>query len=147
MIRSMTGFGRAQVAGDKALVSVEARSVNHRHLDIALKLPRLAALESNARRLIQERLERGRIDVSVSVTPVAGEASQQVLIDAPLARAYAEAGRAPYTRYGFGLFAIIFGLWQYRLARAGAARQASRVFVWSQIGWLLLLLAERGALG
>ena len=93
MIRSMTGFGRAQVAGDKALVSVEARSVNHRHLDIALKLPRLAALESNARRLIQERLERGRIDVSVSVTPVAGEASQQVLIDAPLARAYAEAGR------------------------------------------------------
>ncbi|PYM06777.1 MAG: hypothetical protein DMD82_07550, partial [Candidatus Rokuibacteriota bacterium] len=39
MIRSMTGFGRAQVAGDKALVSVEARSVNHRHLDIALKLP------------------------------------------------------------------------------------------------------------
>jgi len=51
-----------------------------------------------------------------------------------------EAGRAPYTRYGFGL-------WQYRLARAGAARQASRVFVWSQIGWLLLLLAERGALG
>ena len=93
MIRSMTGFGRAQVAGDKAVVSVEARSVNHRHLDIALKLPRLAALESNARRVIQERLERGRIDVSVSVTPVAGEASQQVLIDAPLARAYAEAGR------------------------------------------------------
>ncbi len=93
MIRSMTGFGRAQVAGDKAVVSVEARSVNHRHLDIALKLPRLAALESNARRVIQERLERGRIDISVSVTPVAGEASQKVLIDAPLARAYAEAGR------------------------------------------------------
>ena len=52
-----------------------------------------------------------------------------------------------YTRYGFGLFAIIFGLWQFRLARAGAVRQASRVFVWSQIGWLLLVLAERGALG
>jgi len=52
-----------------------------------------------------------------------------------------------YTQYGFGLFAIIFGVWQFRLARAGAARQASRVFVWSQIGWLLLVLAERGALG
>jgi len=52
-----------------------------------------------------------------------------------------------YTRYGFGLFAIIFGLWQFRLARAGAVRQASRVFVWSQIGWLLLVLAEHGALG
>ena len=60
---------------------------------------------------------------------------------------FGDAGRAPYTQYGFGLFAMIFGVWQYRLARAGAARQASRVFVWSQIGWLLLLLAERGALG
>lgn len=52
-----------------------------------------------------------------------------------------------YTRYGFGLFALVFGLWQYRLARAGDARQASRVFVWSQVGWLLLVLAERGVLG
>lgn len=94
MIRSMTGFGRAQVAGDKVVVSVEARSVNHRHLDIALKLPRLAAaLESDARRLIQDRLERGRVDVTVSVTPVAGETAQQVSVEVPLARAYAEAGR------------------------------------------------------
>ena len=41
----------------------------------------------------------------------------------------------------------IADLVQYRLARAGALRQASRVFVWSQLGWLLLLLAEHGALG
>ncbi len=94
MIRSMTGFGRAQIASERMVVSVEARSVNHRHLDVALKLPRLAAsLESEARRVIQERLERGRIDVSVNVTPVAGEPSQQVTVDVPLARAYAEAGR------------------------------------------------------
>jgi hypothetical protein len=56
-------------------------------------------------------------------------------------------GRVSYTKYGFGLFAVIFGLWQYRLARAGETRQASRVFMWSQIGWLLLVLAERGVLG
>ncbi len=94
MIRSMTGFGRAQVAGDKVIVSVEARSVNHRHLDIVLKLPRLAAsLESEARRIIQDRLERGRVDVIMSVAPVAGESSQQVSVDVPLARGYADAGR------------------------------------------------------
>lgn len=58
-----------------------------------------------------------------------------------------ERGGASYTRYGFGIFAVLFGLWQYRLARAGATRQASRVFVWSQIGWLLVMLAERGVLG
>ena len=56
-------------------------------------------------------------------------------------------GHAAYTRYGFGLVAVIFGLWQYRLARAGAVMQASRVFVLSQVGWLLLVLAEHGALG
>lgn len=57
------------------------------------------------------------------------------------------AGGPPYTRYGYGLFAVVFGLWQYRLARAGAPRQAARVFAWSQVGWLLLVLAEHGALG
>ena len=34
MIRSMTGFGRAEVAGETLVVTVEARSVNHRHLDV-----------------------------------------------------------------------------------------------------------------
>jgi uncharacterized protein (TIGR00255 family) len=94
MIRSMTGFGRAQVAGDKLVVSVEARSVNHRHLDISIKLPRLAAsLESEARRVIQERLQRGRIDVTAGVSAVAREPAQQVTFDVPLARAYVEASR------------------------------------------------------
>ncbi len=40
MIRSMTGYGRAEVAGARLALSVECKSVNHRHLDIALKLPR-----------------------------------------------------------------------------------------------------------
>jgi uncharacterized protein (TIGR00255 family) len=62
----MTGFGRAEAVGDSVTVTVEARSVNHRHLDIALRLPRaLAAVEMDARRLIQSRLERGRVDVAV----------------------------------------------------------------------------------
>ena len=53
MVRSMTGFGRAEVRGDTLVVTVEARSVNHRHLDVALRLPRtLAPLEMDARRLV-----------------------------------------------------------------------------------------------
>jgi hypothetical protein len=55
--------------------------------------------------------------------------------------------RALYTTYGFVLFAALLGLWQYRLTRAGAHQYAARVFLWGQIGWLLLVLAERGALG
>ena len=89
MVRSMTGFGRAEVRGDTVVVSVEARSVNHRHLDVAIRLPRaLAALEMDARRAIAARLERGRVDVAVQVTTAAGQPTQRVVADAGLAREY-----------------------------------------------------------
>jgi uncharacterized protein (TIGR00255 family) len=91
----MTGFGRAEALADGFAVTVEARSVNHRHLDIALRLPRaLGAFEMDARRLIQSRLERGRIDVAVQVGPAPGQSTQQIRIDAALAAQYVERARA-----------------------------------------------------
>ncbi|HET7342644.1 MAG TPA: YicC/YloC family endoribonuclease [Methylomirabilota bacterium] len=95
MVRSMTGFGRAEVRGDTVVVTVEARSVNHRHLDVAIRLPRaLAAMELDARRAVGGRLERGRVDVTVQLTPVAGQPSTRVVTDAALAREYATRARA-----------------------------------------------------
>jgi uncharacterized protein (TIGR00255 family) len=68
---------------------VECRSVNHRHLDVAIRLPRaLAALELEARRAIAARLERGRVDVAVQVTAATGQPTQRVVTDATLAREY-----------------------------------------------------------
>jgi uncharacterized protein (TIGR00255 family) len=98
-LRSMTGFGRAEATGDSVTVTAEARSVNHRHLDIALRLPRaLAAFEMDARRMIQSRLERGRIDVAVQLGLSPGQSAQQVAVDATLAAQYIaqarELGRA-----------------------------------------------------
>jgi uncharacterized protein (TIGR00255 family) len=95
----MTGFGRAEATGDSVTVTAEARSVNHRHLDIALRLPRaLAAFEMDARRMIQSRLERGRIDVAVQLGLAPGQSAQQVAVDATLAAQYIaqarELGRA-----------------------------------------------------
>jgi uncharacterized protein (TIGR00255 family) len=95
MVRSMTGFGRAEVRGDTLVVSVEARSVNHRHLDIALRVPRaLAPLELDARRAIGTRLERGRVDVSVQVTAVSEQSSTRLVTDTALAREYVARARA-----------------------------------------------------
>jgi uncharacterized protein (TIGR00255 family) len=91
----MTGFGRAEVRGDTLVVTVEARSVNHRHLDIALRLPRvLSSLELDARRLIAARLERGRVDVAVQVASVAGQPTQRIVTDPALAREYVARARA-----------------------------------------------------
>jgi uncharacterized protein (TIGR00255 family) len=101
MIRSMTGFGRAEVSTDLCSVSVEARSVNHRHLDLSIRLPRaLASLEPRVRRALSQRLERGRIEVSVQLGPGAGSSLQRVAVDAALAREYTERGRALAAQLG-----------------------------------------------
>lgn len=95
MVRSMTGFGRGEVVADHVGVAVEARSVNSRHLDLAVRLPRaLTGVEMDARRLAQSRLERGRIEITVTLTAGTGAASARVELDAPLARAYLEGARA-----------------------------------------------------
>jgi uncharacterized protein (TIGR00255 family) len=95
MVRSMTGFGRGEASGESIAVTVEVRSVNHRHLDIAVRLPRaLAALELDVRRLVQGRLERGRVDIAVQLTPLTGAATQRVQVDAALAREYVARARA-----------------------------------------------------
>jgi uncharacterized protein (TIGR00255 family) len=101
MIRSMTGFGRGEVAADGLTVVVETRSVNHRHLDVVLRLPAaLATLEPAARRVVQSRLERGRVEVSVQLGRPAGQPSRQVRVDPALARRYLEQARALATELG-----------------------------------------------
>ena len=95
MIRSMTGFGRAETTGAAFTMTVEIRSVNHRHLDVALRVPRaLASFETEARKLVASRVDRGRVDVAVQLTPAAGRATQQIVSDAPLAAEYMAQARA-----------------------------------------------------
>ncbi len=67
MIRSMTGFGRAEVQEDGKKISVEMKSVNHRYLDFNLKIPRrFSFVETEVRNLLKEYIQRGKIDVYVS---------------------------------------------------------------------------------
>ena len=68
MIHSMTGFGRRQAPWQDGSVTVEMRSVNHRFLEIACRLPRpLSHLEDWFKKSIQQRCNRGRIDVTVTL--------------------------------------------------------------------------------
>ena len=87
MIRSMTGFaavGREE-NGDK--VNVTLKSVNHRFLDVALRVPQsLAAIESRIRAALQQRLTRGRVEVSLSVETTAAPAREVVLDEGLLDR-------------------------------------------------------------
>ena len=66
MIQSMTGFGRGEAANDKYKITVEMKSVNHRYLDISLRLPRkLNALETSIRNQVKKFANRGKVDVFI----------------------------------------------------------------------------------
>jgi len=67
-MKSMTGYGKAMVAGDDFSVSVDLKTVNNRFLDIHLRVgSELAALEPSIKKRITGRLSRGRVDVTVSM--------------------------------------------------------------------------------
>ncbi len=67
MIRSMTGFGRGEATSALGKVSVEMKSVNHRYLDMNIKMPRkFNALEGDIRNYIKERVQRGKVDIFIN---------------------------------------------------------------------------------
>ena len=67
-MKSMTGYGKAMVAGDDFSVSVDLKTVNNRFLDIHLRVgSELAALEAGVKKRITSRLTRGRVDVTISL--------------------------------------------------------------------------------
>lgn len=67
MIKSMTGFGRCEVADEKRKFTVELKSVNHRYLDVNIKTPKkLNFFESTIRNLLKEYIERGKVDVYIT---------------------------------------------------------------------------------
>jgi uncharacterized protein (TIGR00255 family) len=93
MIRSMTGFGRRQTSWQDGFVAVEVRSVNHRFLEVACRLPRsLNHLEDTFKKAVQQRCTRGRIDLAVSLQGGKGKAGN-ISLDQSLAKQYHHALR------------------------------------------------------
>lgn len=67
MIKSMTGFGRCEVMENNRKFTVELKSVNHRYLDISIKMPKKFGIFENAiRSLMKEYMQRGKVDLFIS---------------------------------------------------------------------------------
>lgn len=67
MIKSMTGFGRCEVEEGNRKVTVEMKSVNHRYLDVNIKMPKkLSFFESSIRNELKNYVQRGKIDIFIS---------------------------------------------------------------------------------
>jgi uncharacterized protein (TIGR00255 family) len=68
MIKSMTGFASLTHEDERATIGVTVRAVNHRFLDIQLRIPQsLGDVESRVRSLLQKRLARGRVELQISM--------------------------------------------------------------------------------
>lgn len=67
MIKSMTGFGRAELIDEEKKITVEMKSVNHRYLDINMRMPKkFSVFEASIRSLLKEYIQRGKIDVFIT---------------------------------------------------------------------------------
>src|SRR5262247_2265129 len=68
MIKSMTGFASVTREDERATITVTIRALNHRYLDLQLRLPQtLAGIETEVRSLVSRRLARGRVELSLSL--------------------------------------------------------------------------------
>ena len=67
MVKSMTGFGRFELSDEAKKITVEMKSVNHRYLDMNLKMPKkLNFFEASIRNLLKEYIQRGKVDIFIT---------------------------------------------------------------------------------
>ena len=93
MIKSMTGYGRAQGLIGGRDISVEIKSVNHRYFEFSARVPRsLGFLEEKMKAFCRESISRGKTDVYIGVMTL-DDANSAVRINEPLAKSYLEALR------------------------------------------------------
>lgn len=92
-MKSMTGYGKGVVSREGRELTVELKSVNHRFLDVSMRLPRvLSCIEDTLRTTIASRLSRGHVDVFVNYRNTRSDA-KTVRVDETLLSAYVAAAR------------------------------------------------------
>ena len=88
MIKSMTGYGKGNISENLRNYQVEIKSVNHRYLDISVKMPRvLSYLEEDVKKVISSKVKRGKIDVFITFENSSTE-GKEIKINNEIAKMY-----------------------------------------------------------
>jgi uncharacterized protein (TIGR00255 family) len=120
----MTGFGGSSFEVEQVAWSVEIRTVNHRHLDLNVRLPRvLSDRELGIKKCLQDRFGRGKIEISVNLQS-GSSVNTQLEVDLDLAEQYVAAAEALRRAEGVGGDLDVVAL----LALPGVSRLAEREF-------------------
>ena len=100
MIKSMTGYGRAQGSFSGGDITAEVKSVNNRYLDCGVKLPRgYAYLEEGVKSQVQKAISRGKVDVFITIN-AAGADNVKISVNEPVAKGYIDAMHRLVQEYG-----------------------------------------------
>ncbi len=100
MIKSMTGFGRFETVTDSYKISVEMKAVNHRYLDLSIKMPKkFNYFEAGIRTLLKDYIQRGKVDVFISYEDYT-EGRMCLKYNSGLAAEYMEAYGAMARQFG-----------------------------------------------
>ncbi len=100
MIKSMTGYGRAQGTFSGGEITVEIKSVNNRYLDCGVKLPRVYGyVEDSIKSLVQKHISRGKVDVFVTINAM-GSDNVKISLNGPVVQGYLDALKQMSQEYG-----------------------------------------------
>lgn len=133
-MRSMTGYGEASHQSGNAKITVQVRSLNHRHLDLQLRVPReYLGFEEEIRKRMRETVSRGRVDLFVNRMPVPGR-SREVELDEELLGKYLKAIQHAKSKFrldgeiGVSIFASVPGLLRVRDVEADPELEKDALF-------------------
>lgn len=129
MLRSMTGFGKADCDFDGEHISLEVTAVNHRYLDVSTRMPfAWSSLEPVIKETVRESLSRGKINITVNRKRGTGSRRQNVYLDKDIARQYIDASKELVQMLGtidtldLGMLAGLEGVFYHEEAEADLDR-------------------------
>jgi uncharacterized protein (TIGR00255 family) len=133
-MKSMTGYGEASHQNKHAKITVQVRSLNHRHLDLQLRVPReYLGFEEEIRKSLRQTVNRGRIDLFINRTSLPGHA-REVELDEELLAQYLKAFQHAKNKFrlageiGVSIFSSIPDLLRVRGIEADAALEKQALF-------------------
>jgi len=111
----MTAYGRGEFRSEGTVFIAEIRTLNHRYLDIILRMPKtFLVFEKDLKSLISSRIRRGRIEVFLEQQSERGEVPYDLELNMPLAKAYFEAFDQLTEQFGLDQKMQIDSLWQMK---------------------------------
>ena len=99
-MKSMTGYGEATLQGKLAKIAVQLRTLNHRHLDLQLRVPReYLSMEEEVRQKIRQSVSRGRVEIFITRSPLEAQ-GRKLELDENLVGQYLRAFRRAKKKFG-----------------------------------------------